>query len=210
MRHLAIALAALSVAAVALSAERRIIELNRTAQGVEAVEIQAGVGDVSVTADPANAVTAHVEVSPKKSSFWGSGARDIENLDIAGEMRGTTLVLRLRPEDGHDTKFGEDWTVRLPARLALKVKLGVGDVTVIDMGSDVRAEVGVGDVKIEGTYEVFGDIHANCGVGDATLRTPAGRNEGEGFIAHTLRATGPGKAEIHVEAGVGDVTIRLR
>ncbi|MFI5167596.1 MAG: hypothetical protein ACHQQS_13340 [Thermoanaerobaculales bacterium] len=210
MKHLTIALAVLTVAVVAFAADRRNLEINRSAEGIEAVEIHAGVGEVSVTADSANTITAHVEISPKKSSFWGSRERDLDALEAIGEVRGSTLVLRLRPEQHHGVEFGEDWTVRLPAKLALKVKLGVGDVTVVDMVGDVRAELGVGDVKIEGTYDTFGDIRANCGVGDATLRTPAGRDEGEGFIAHTLRATGPGKSEIHVAAGVGDVTIRLR
>jgi hypothetical protein len=149
-------------------------------------------------------------VRPKKAHFWSGRQSELDAVQISAEMRGSTLVLRLNPEQRHDLELGEDWTVRLPARLAVRVKLGVGDLTVLDLTGEVRAEVGVGDVKIDGTYDSFGDIHASCGVGDATLRTPAGRNEGDGFIAHTLRASGPGKSDIDVSAGVGDVTIRLR
>jgi hypothetical protein len=210
MRYLTLAVAAMTFAAAAAGADHRDLEFNRPAAGIQSVELQVGVGDVSITADPADVVAAHVEVSPKRSHLWGSSSSDLDSLEISGEMRGDTLVLRLKPSPGHDVEFGEDWTVRLPARLALRLKVGVGDVRVVDMAGDVVTKVGVGDVRLEGTYDSFGDIHSSCGVGDATLRTPAGRNEGEGFIAHTLKATGPGKAEIRIEAGVGDVTIHLR
>ena len=106
MRHLAISLAAFTVAGVVLGADRRTLELNRPAEGIEAVEIDAGVGDVSVTADVANAVTAHVEVSPKGRSFWGARSQEIESLEISNEVHGSTLVLRLRPENRHDGGFG--------------------------------------------------------------------------------------------------------
>ncbi len=53
-------------------------------------------------------------------------------------------------------------------------------------------------------------MHGNCGVGDVSLRTPDGREQGDGFIGHTLNAKGPGKASIHASAGVGDVKIHLR
>jgi hypothetical protein len=210
VRYVTIALATATVAAVALGESSRTLDLTRSAEGIQAVEIQTGVGDVDVSADSGNVVTAHVEVRPKKAHFWSSRQRDLDSLEIETEMRGTTLLLRLHPEQRHDVEWGEDWSVRLPARLALRIKLGVGDVTVLDSAGDVRVEVGVGDVKIEGAYDSSGDIRATCGVGDVSLRTPAGRDDGEGFIAHSLRGHGPGKAEIHVSVGVGDVTIRLR
>ncbi|HUK14194.1 MAG TPA: hypothetical protein VLW17_12905 [Thermoanaerobaculaceae bacterium] len=210
MKNTTIALAAAAVASIALGADRRTLELTRPADAVQTVEIQAGVGDVDVSSGPGDTVSIHVEVRPKGAHFWSSNRTDLDALEVAAETRGSTLVLRISPERRHDLEIGEDWTVRLPARLGLRVKLGVGDVHVLDMTGDMKAEVGVGDVKIEGSYDAFGDVHASCGVGDATLRTPAGRSEGEGFIGHSLRASGPGKADIEVSAGVGDVTIRLR
>jgi len=81
---------------------------------------------------------------------------------------------------------------------------------VLDVAGDVTVEVGVGDVRVEGAQASFGRVHASSGVGDATLRTPQGRESGDGFIGHSISSHGPGQSEIRISAGVGDTEIRLR
>jgi hypothetical protein len=41
-------------------------------------------------------------------------------------------------------------------------------------------------------------------------RAPHGREEGHGFIGHTIDASGPGKSSLDLASGVGDLEIRLR
>jgi hypothetical protein len=211
MRHLALALAAITCAAVAAAQGSRTLELSRDAKGITEVVIHAGVGDVEVISDPGSQIIARVELRPKRFGIFSRRSDpEIERLALEPEVSNGTLTLRLKPETHGDRGFAESWTVRLPASLATAVKLGVGDIKVFDVASDVEVEVGVGDVTIEGKYTSFGSVHANCGVGDVSMRTPDGREAGEGFIAHTLSAKGPGKASIRASAGVGDVKIRLR
>jgi hypothetical protein len=211
MRHLALALAAITWTAATTAQGSRTLDLARDAKGITEVVIHAGVGDVEVISDPGSQIIARVELRPKHFGIFSRHSDpEIERLALEPEVSNGTLTLRLKPETHGDRGFAESWTVRLPASLAATVKLGVGDVKVLDLTSDVEVQLGVGDVTIEGQFASFGRVHANCGVGDVSMRTPDGREEGEGFIAHTLNAKGPGKASIRASAGVGDVKIRLR
>ena len=212
MRRLACFLATLLVGAVAAGGNLRTLEHSQPAGELTGVTITAGVGEVEIVGDKGNTVRARVEVKKKHMGWFGSKSSDdeIESLAIEPSVSGGRLTLRLKPDRHDDHDFVEYWTVYVPAAFAAEIKLGVGDATVLDVAGDVKAELGVGDVKVEGLHASFGSVRASCGVGDASLRTPAGREEGEGFIAHNLSAKGPGKAEIRAEVGVGDVTIRLR
>jgi len=212
VRRLAFFLATLLVAAAATGETLRTLEHTQPAKDLTGVIVTAGVGDVEIVGDGGTEIRARVEITKKHTAWFGSSRSDaeIQTLTIDPSVSGGKLSLRLKPDSHEDHDFVENWTVYVPAGLTTEIKLGVGDVTVLDMTGDVRAELGVGDVKVEGLHASFGNVRATCGVGNATLRTPAGRQEGKGFVAHNLSATGPGKAEIHAEVGVGDVTIRLR
>jgi len=197
-------------AAPAFAAERTF-DFTRPAEGIVGIVLQAGVGEAEVIGDGGTDITARVEVTSKRSSFFSSrSSREIDALSLGSEVRGNTLVLRLSPEENVGRVFVESWTIHVPSRFTTEVKLGVGDVRLLDITGDLTVSAGVGDIRIESSYAMFGSIQASCGVGDATLRTPEGRDEGEGFIAHELHGQGPGSSTIHVSAGVGDVTIRLR
>jgi hypothetical protein len=205
-------LAALLVTTSASGGGVRTLEHTQPAATLTGIRITAGVGEVEVLGDNGSDIRARVEVKPKHVGLFGSGPsdRELSGLTIASSTSGGTLVLRVAPDGGGDRTFSETWTVYVPNRFAASVKLGVGNVTLLDLTGDLHAELGVGNVKIEGSYAAFGDVHATCGVGDASLRTPERHDEGEGFIAHRLNAQGPGKNAIRAEVGVGDVTIRLR
>ncbi len=211
MRSIAPALIATVCAAAATAQPVRTLDLSREAKGITAVVLHAGVGEVEILADAPGQIVAHVDLKPKHFGFFSRHSDDdIEKVRIEPELSGSTLTLRLAPDSHGDRGFAEDWTIRIPAALAATVKLGVGDLKVLDVSGDIEAELGVGDVTIEGAYQSFGAVKASAGVGDVSMRTPDGRDHGEGFIAHSLHAKGPGKASIHASAGVGDVKIRLR
>ena len=212
MRRLPLILTALMVAANTQAADtERSFDFERAATGVARIVLEVGVGDVEVIADESGRITAHVEVSAGKD--WRSTARTrrkLEEATLQSEMKGDALHLRIseRDDDGHS--FGEDWTLHVPPGVAIEIEQGVGDLRILDIAAAIEIELGVGDVRIEGEHAAFGHIEGQCGVGDVSLRTPKERTEGDGFIAHTLEAQGPGKAAIDVQVGVGDVDIRLR
>lgn len=198
------------IVALPAVAQERVLDLSRSLEGITTVTIDAGVGEIEVIGDAADeTLTARVELSPR-SGFWGSRSRrEVERAELVGTVRGDTLALRVTPRD-EKRGFGEDWVIHLPARIAVDINLGVGDVSVLDTAANIDVDLGVGDVRIEGEHRSFGSIRASAGVGNVTLRSPEGRQSGDGFVGHTLRSRGPGEASISVSVGVGDTDIRLR
>ncbi len=211
MRRLALAVLALLVAGIAFGEDNtRTLNFSKNAEGIQSVVLEAGVGDVEIVTGQATAVTAEVTLSTSKKSWGASRARrELDALELDAEVKAGTLHLRVRGDRG-DHNYGEDWSIQVPATVSVSVELGVGEVTILDVGGDVEVELGVGDVRIEGDYAAVGRIRGSCGVGDVDLRTPEGRHESEGFVGHSLSASGPGRNEIRVKTGVGDVNIRLR
>ncbi len=205
----------LAASVVAINAQasdvQRTFDFDQPATGITRIVLEVGVGDVEIIAEGSSQITAHVEVSAKKGWIGSARAkRELAELQLESEVRGDTLHLRMSEKHDDDHHFGEDWSIHLPPNVAVKVEQGVGDLRVLDLAADIDAEVGVGNVRIEGEFASFGRIKGSCGVGDASLRSPKGREEGRGFIAHSLSSDGPGKAAIDASAGVGDIDIRLR
>jgi hypothetical protein len=212
MRRLALALVALLAAAAVAGETLKTLSYSCPGAGLTAIAVKAGIGDVEVLGGTASDVVVSVDLTRKGGGLFGDRQtpREAEAIEIEPRLAGGELTLQLKPEHRGDAHFSERWTVRVPAALAATVKLGVGDVSVLDTSGDIVVRVGVGDVRIEGVFSAVGEVRAASGVGDVTLRTPEGRTEGTGFIGHTLSGHGPGTATVRADAGVGDVTIRLR
>lgn len=213
MRYVLTTLLTLALAGPAAASDRlRTFSSEFPAAGVRAVEVAAGVGTVEIQAHPGGAIATDVDVVAKR--FSGRGDRRtrrlVEDLALSEELKGDVLVLRLLPEQRGRTEFNEEWVVKLPASLGITVKLGVGEIRVVDVSGDVELKLGVGDVTVEGEFSAFGPIRASCGVGDVAVRTPAGRERGSGFIAKDLAAQGEGTSTLRAAVGVGDISVRLR
>jgi hypothetical protein len=212
MRRLAFALVALLAATAAAGETLKSLSYTCPGTGLNAIVVKGGIGDVEILGATGGGVTVSVDLTRKGGGFFGDrqSAASAEAMEIEPVQADGELTLRLKPEHRGDAHLSERWTVRMPAALAATVNLGVGDVRVLDLTGDVRVQVGVGDVELEGLFDSVGEIRAASGVGDVALRTPEGRTDGRGFIGHTLSGRGRGTSEVRVDAGVGDVTIRLR
>lgn len=213
MRHIfCIAATVLTAAAASAGEISRTLTFDRPAEGITAVEVEAGVGELEIIAASGPEISATVEVSIDKSSGWGSRRAEqrLEEIELVAEVRGDRLLLHLSHGGKSTHKWGEEWSIRLPNGIARSVEMGVGEVRILDSEADTRIEVGVGDIEVDGKWAAFGSVSAECGVGDVVLRHPEGVDRGDGFIGRDLHARGPGQAVLEVEAGVGDVVIRLR
>lgn len=209
MKRLMILLTCL-FATVALARETRIIDYEHSAAGIKKIVLDAGVGDIEIIGDSGDKISAEVELKSKSSGWFSRHGVEISEIKIEADVSGDTLKLRIYPREHNHKNITEDWTIHLPARMMLDIDLGVGEITITDTTRDITIDLGVGSVNIESDYDEFGDIRAECGVGDASVRTPKGHDDGHGFISHTVHNSGPGNAEINIDVGVGDVTIRLQ
>jgi hypothetical protein len=207
--------------------------LTRTldAGAIENLELSSGIGDVTIIArEGLDEVAVEVVLTPRRGGFFSSkrqAERDVEEASLEASVRKERLRLEITPTDDEDRRFEERWSIEIPARLTMRLDLGVGDIEIKGSAADIELDSGVGDVDIT-TFE--GDIIVDLGVGKAVVRGPAAAYgeaeaaggvgnaritvrgeeiEGGGFVSHSASWSGDGSSAIEVAVGVGDAVIIL-
>jgi hypothetical protein len=217
-----------------LEAETRTLTRRVAAEDLATVAVTAGAGSITVTTtepETAQGISIEVELEPRRGGIFSSlrrAQRQVDSAELVAEVSGSRLSLEIEA-DSDDHRFEETWTIRLPARLAMSLELGVGDAEVRGLAGGLSLEVGYGDVLVEveaGTGDLelalgvgdvavtapsaaFGEVLCSSGVGEAHLKVDGSIVDSDGLIGHTATWSGEGPAELNVEVGVGDVTVTL-
>jgi len=169
MRRIVTALSiAVAWATIGIGADLRTLSETFDATGVEELSIEAGVGRLDVAAGSDDEISIQIALKPRRGGFFSSMKRSQEEVDaaeITSEIIGGKLYVEVSSDSG-DRRFEERWSVRMPARLALEAELGVGDVRIDGVEGGVEIDVGVGDVEVEVSR---GDVSIELGVGDADI-----------------------------------------
>ncbi len=130
----------------------------------------------------------------------------------------------------HNPGWKSNWTVSLPARLALNLIVGVGKATVQGLAGGLNAKigvgklnvglqqgplnanVGVGDINADVIDNDYGDVNLTAGVGHIKFDVNGHQNT-KGFERHFTAAlqklTGQGKTTYTLKVGVGHINLRL-
>jgi len=212
------------------AAESRDLDGRASAAGVDKVQLDAGVGDIHVTGvGGGDEIVVSVELEPRRGGFFSSlkkAQREVDEAVLRMDARRGVLRLEIETDSG-DRRFEENWTIEMPARLALDLDLGVGDVDIRNLDGDLAVEVGVGDIlaegvsndvtidigvgdaTIRGSADDFGSVDGSGGVGDARLSVRGKRIESSGFVGHSAEWTGDGEHTIEISLGVGDARVTL-
>ena len=122
MRRIAFIALALLVAGLAFAGDTtRTLNFTKSAEGIQAVVLEAGVGDVEIIAGKDASVTAEVtlEISKKSWSF-GQSKRELDALELDSEVKAGTLYLSVRGGRDDDRGYGEDWSIQLPKTVAVE------------------------------------------------------------------------------------------
>jgi hypothetical protein len=201
------------------------------ANGVSNLDFESGIGDVKITAvQGSDEVLIEVVLNPRRGGIFSSmrkAERDVAAASLKIETDGDTLMVGIDPPADDERRFEEQWTIQIPARLAVEIDHGVGDVEITGMSSALELDSGVGDVAVR---QRAGSIALDLGVGTAVVRAPAAEIksadaasgvgdaritvkgetiEGGGFISHAASWQGDGSSMIEVSVGVGDAIIKL-
>ena len=232
MKKLIFVLAIVLVCAVTVEAAGSKT-LTRTVQAdeIEALDLNSGIGDVTITArDGLDEVTIEVVLTPRRGGIFSSkrqAERDVEAASLEAAVQRESLKLRISPADDEDRRFEEKWIIEMPSRLAIKLDHGVGNVVIRAATAGIELDSGVGDVDVEAAG---GNINIDLGVGTAVVRAPAAvcaaaeaaggvgnarlsvlgeKIEGGGFVSHAASWSGDGSYRLNVSVGVGDAVITL-
>lgn len=221
---------ALAVAAPISAASPRTLDGRVAAASLESVRIDAGVGDIEITAiDGIEEVVVEVELKARRGGFFSSLKRAQAEVDEAElRMDVSRGVLRLKiATESDDRHFEERWTVELPARLGcdldlgvgdieitglsgdLSVDLGVGDFTATTVSGDLNIEIGVGDGSVEAKAADYGSVDGSGGVGNAQLTVRGEKISSSGFVGKSTEWNGDGEHVIEISVGVGDAKVTL-
>lgn len=198
---------------------------------LEALDLNSGIGDVTITArEGLEEVTIEVVLTPRRGGIFSSkrqAEREVEAASLASSVKRERLKLRIASTDDEDRRFEERWVIEIPSRLAVRLEHAVGDVEIRGVAAGVELDSGVGDVDVmvpEGNImidlgvgtavvqapaAVYGAAEAAGGVGSARLEVRGEKIESGGFVGKSASWEGNGRYRIEVAVGVGDAVIKL-
>jgi Toastrack DUF4097 len=176
-----IMIAAGTLSAASWLARRTEVRDHTYPQAASRIEIEAGVGDVTVLpGGPGLRVHEHLVwsfVKPTIKEVWDGSVLRIDN---------ECAAISLGP--GCSVGF----TLRVPAEVGLVVRTSTGDVTVRDRGGDLSLSTGTGDVT--GTGLTGRRVEVRTGTGDIALRFAAAPTS-------VLATASTGDVDVAVPAG---------
>ncbi len=240
------AVPALAAAEGAPTREPKTLRATIDAAKLHELQLQAGEGTVDVRISPDDAVHVEVVVAPGRRGVngfadrvrsWFLASRYKEDADlvraaeIMQEVNGGTLELDLTPElSTRKDRVHERWTVEVPARFEVGLRMDVGDASIagaaggvrarVSVGTiaidvpagDVDARISVGDVRVHTGAPAVGDVLVDADVGDADLWVDGGRVEHDNAPGPGGRVAlrGSSGVTIRATAEVGDASVRIR
>jgi hypothetical protein len=169
------------LAAAPAPATERVLAAEFPAHGLERIVLVGGDGGATIAAHDADTVLVEVRVRPRTNhvkdwlfswfltSRWKTNDDLVQAVAFENQESGAVLRLALTPPvRARHERIDEEWTVTLPARLALALDLNAADARVEGIEGGVEAEVNVGSLHIE---VPAGDVDATMNVGDVVVRT---------------------------------------
>ena len=177
------------------------------AAGLATLELDAGVGEVDLSAIDVDSVRVEVVLRSSDAARLERECRP--NSSLVVDRRDDVLVVRVDQRTGD--KCGTRWRVGVPARLATRVTSDVGKVTIDGVAGAIDVNVGNGDAEVRSRAPGHGAVLVRTNVGrvrvriagyDATPPKPPGSG-------HTVRLDGPGGPAVTIRVGVGNASLDL-
>ena len=209
MKTLAIALFLALAASPAGASTVRELDSRLPVADATSVKADLPVGEFDVATSRDAEVHLRLRITCKD---WNDKCEEqIHDLVIRARRDGSVLRFSLDNMPWiHNDSFKMKGTLEVPPKLAVQVKLGVGQLTVRDMRDDLDVELGVGEVHVAMRQKDVRSVRLSSGVGDASLDVGARHMRSSGLIGHRLHwSEGPGRAEVEVEVGVGQSSVEL-
>lgn len=213
MKKLILPLAVILLGALPAGADDVVRTLNQAfpVNAVNGIDLEFPVGEVIVEAwdEPQVKVEAKLECKSLRAQRCTEAAKALR---LAATQKSQRLHVELQgwPKSG-DRGLEANVRVKVPRDLPLSAELGVGALSISGVESDLKADLGVGEVRITMLQEAVGSVQLDTGVGEANLSAGDKRYQSSGFIAKELSWTrGSGTAKVEVDCGVGEIKVELR
>lgn len=212
MKKLALLVGAALLGSLPAAADEvvRTIDRQLSAAEVSGIHLDFPVGELQVDAGAGRQVQVQVrlECDSNRQNRCMEAAKGIEVISSTSSDR-LHVGLKGWPKAG-TRGLEAHVTVSVPRDLALRAELGVGEMRISGLESDVDADIGVGEVTVKMAESAVASVSVDTGVGDSNLFAQGRRWESSGLISRELKwHEGHGKAAITVDCGVGEAEVRL-
>lgn len=180
--------------------------INKTldADDLDSLRIEFSVGEVELEIWDGDSIELDIELKAERS--WLSWRpRKVEDIELEVRTSGGELFLGI-----DENKLQQQWVLKVPAKLALDIEIGVGEIRIDGLDNNLSLELGVGEIEVIAATDNFDHIDAAVGVGEATLRGFGSGTENErSFVSADAHFEGRGEYYIEVELGVGEAMVKL-
>jgi hypothetical protein len=170
---------------------------------IEEVEFHASVGTIDIMPIEGNEIRLVLEIESSDHG-WFDRKRDVSDIELDSDVRGSRLVLR-QTEEGTNT----DWTIQMPAVARTTIEMGVGEIDAEFGATELDIDLGVGEVDVTLPEASTGEIKVAVGVGDAGLRGADDVDRENSFVSQDIEGHGAGSMEARIDVGVGDAKLTL-
>lgn len=147
-----------------------LLTADASAAGLQQFTLQGGTGEVKIEASSDEQVHVQLDLHQDERGFLGiihwmseSTAQDLKGavVQLKREGQGMQASLVYPSGDSH-TDVKQQWTIKLPPRLALDAHLKAGRLVILDMSAGIKADLGAGDLTIRSPA---GPIQAHVSAG---------------------------------------------
>lgn len=217
---------------------QRTLQTTTSAENMSRVTLNVGVGQLKVTTSADDKVHVQVKLEQKSQNFlwffhWmsNSTAKEIEQVTLQQQQQQDGIAYSLKyPGHLDEGDVKQNWEVQLPAKLAVKIQMGVGqlDITGITGGVDVdlnvgevtlntprgpiQAKVNVGQINATSASTQTGNIKLSTSIGDARVRMPGGINHDDvhhNGLGRSIEIAGKGPDGMTLEVNIGEADLKI-
>lgn len=179
------------------------IQQSLSTEDFERLKLELNVGELEIEIWDEDALELDIELRGERG-FLALQRRNVDNIELEIKANDDELTLAI-----DERNIEQDWSLKVPAKLAMEIEMGVGEVVISDLRNSLVLNHGVGSVEITTADIDFKRIATTVGVGDAMLKGFDKENRSErSFLRADASYDGDGEYNIWVELGVGDISIR--
>lgn len=183
------------------------------ASGYEGITLEVSVGEVRIEGADIDEVVAQVKVRCPRRMDLDECRDRADDVEITADDSRGKLVLEVKGLSKWRSRgMNVDVHFTVPEDLPFELDMGIGEVEIVDLRSDLTVDMGIGEVSVSMDESVVGSVTLDNGLGESDLLYSDGKQSTSGFLAgkDIVWDKGPGTHEVIVELNIGEIEVRLQ
>ena len=214
MKRWMVLLIACAALAPATHAGDKAREISRTfaLEAGQTLRLDLSVGEMRIEGADVDKVEAELRIECR----WGNDEdceRLLEKVDLDSRTTSRRLIIEIESDSSwRKTKLEIEGEFRVPRGVTLEVDMGVGDLTIEGVETDLSADLGCGELSIRIPAAKVRSVAIDAGVGEAKLLGAGTFVKGRRSMlvgSEVFWDQGKGEARVRADVGVGEATVYL-